>query len=61
MYWYIHSYRSSEEVKDKRKNEDAIANLEEYAVQGNLITEEEMKASLLVLDTCVFFFPILSC
>ncbi len=37
------SYRTTQEVKDKRKNEDAIANLEECAIQGNLITEEEMK------------------
>ncbi len=38
------SYRTSQEVKEKRKKEDAIACLEEYAIQGNLVTEEEMKA-----------------
>lgn len=37
------SYRSAQEVKDKRKNEDAIAQLESYAVEGNLMTEDEMK------------------
>ena len=60
MCWCAHSYRSAEEVKNKRKNEDPIADLKKYAVKGNLMTEEEMKASFLVLDTFLFiylFFP----
>ncbi len=40
------SYRTAQEVKDQRENNDAIAQLEQYAIEGNLITEEEMKVIL---------------
>ena len=38
-----YSYRSAEEVKAVRKEEDPIKQLETYAEEGNLATEEELK------------------
>lgn len=40
---FVLSYRTADEVKTKRKEEDPIVRLEKYAIEGNLMTEEEMK------------------
>ena len=39
----LHSYRDAKEVKSVRKERDPINLLTDYALEGNLATEEEFK------------------
>lgn len=44
---YCFSYRDAAEVKAVRKDRDPINVLTEYALSGNLVTEDELKVRLL--------------
>ncbi len=48
-------------MKEKRKNEDAIAQLETYAAEGNLLTEEEMKVTYIIFFFSSLLLSFFSC
>ena len=43
MITSLSSYRPTEEVQGVRRERDPIKKVEKYALEGNLITEEELK------------------